>query len=165
MIINLLSYLTAFGLLFLIFFLVFRSFFYRGYLLKKWNKLRKYFLHFALTISLLATFGSLYLSNVLGFNPCPLCWYQRIFMYPIPILIIGSLYFKDNNIARYINPLAVIGLLFSIYHYVVQFSANVACVGDSLDCSIRYIFELGFITIPFMAGTAFLLILLFVNQR
>lgn len=115
-------------------------------------------------VSLVATAGSLYFSEIAGFIPCTLCWYQRILMYPLPILLGIAFYKNDTSFAIYGMSLASIGLLFSLYHYSLQkvpmMKALESC-NVGVPCSGDYINWLGFITIPFLAGSAFLLILLF----
>ncbi|WP_028777442.1 disulfide oxidoreductase [Shimazuella kribbensis] len=118
-------------------------------------------LYFAWIVSLIATGGSLYFSEVLGFVPCVLCWYQRILMYPLIILLGIATYRQDKKISIYALPLALIGLAISLYHIFIQIfphlaseascKAGVPCTADSLNL-------FGFITIPMLAGAAFLLI-------
>ena len=118
-------------------------------------------LTFISIVSLVATLGSLYFSQIRGFEPCTLCWYQRILMYPI-ILISGiGLFQKNANIALTTAVFAIIGGSISLYHYGIQ---KLAFLGDSapscgtVSCTGQYINYLGFITIPFLALIAFLLI-------
>ena len=117
-----------------------------------------YTLYFAWLVSVIATGGSLYLSEVAGFIPCELCWFQRIFMYPL-VLLLGMACFKsDKHIIPYMLPLSIIGGCFSIYHICEQkFGAPSVCTG-TVPCSGEYINLLGFVTIPMLALTAFILI-------
>lgn len=115
--------------------------------------------YLALAVSLGATLGSLFYSEIASFTPCVLCWYQRIFMYPIPILLGVGIFFKDN-IRKSVIVISTIGGLIALYHYVVQMSTIVSCSVDGVDCSIRYLIGFGYITIPLMALTAFTLIAL-----
>ncbi|HUF37005.1 MAG TPA: disulfide oxidoreductase [Anaerolineales bacterium] len=106
-----------------------------------------------------ALLGSLYFSEIRGFVPCELCWYQRILMYPITILLIVGIFNDDWLLPKYILPFSITGLGVSIYHYLLQnhvFGASMCSAGVS--CAVRYINVYGFITIPFLAGVAFLLI-------
>ncbi|MEB3100285.1 disulfide oxidoreductase [Ferviditalea candida] len=132
-------------------------------------KFRKFLLanglHAAWAISLIATLGSLYLSEILGYAPCKLCWMQRIFMYPQVILLGIAAVRKDYGQWKYVLPLTLIGAGISIYHYGVQKlpwlkEGGTAC--GIIPCNIEYINVFGFITIPFLAGTAFILISLIV---
>jgi disulfide bond formation protein DsbB len=114
-------------------------------------------------ISLIATLGSLYFSEVMKFVPCELCWFQRIFMYPQVILLGMAAIRKEYYIARYSLVLSIIGGLISTYHYLIQkvsfFQDNAISCGN-VPCTGQYINWLGFITIPFLALTAFILITL-----
>lgn len=127
--------------------------------------LSTYGLYFAWIVSLVATGGSLYFSEVLGFIPCTLCWYQRILMYPQVILLGIATYRNDRKISSYVLPLSVIGGCISLWHYLEQkvpgFADIVPCrVG--VPCAQTHIDWFGFITIPFMALVAFILIIVFV---
>ena len=118
-------------------------------------------LTFISIVSLVATLGSLYFSQIRGFEPCTLCWYQRILMYPI-ILISGiGLFQKNANIALTTAVFAFIGGGISLYHYGIQklaFLSDSAPACGLVPCTGQYINYLGFITIPFLALIAFSLI-------
>ena len=113
------------------------------------------------TVSLVATLGSLYFSVVRGFEPCTLCWYQRILMYPI-ILISGVAIFQKNaRIALTTAVFAFVGGGISLYHYGLQklsFLSNSAPACGDVPCTGAYINVFGFITIPFLALIAFTII-------
>lgn len=117
---------------------------------------------FSFLIALFATAGSLIYSEFLKFPPCPLCWYQRIFMYPIVILTAMAWRFKEN-INKYIIALASIGGLFSLYHYLLEFGIvpSTFCSAEGVSCAQRLVFEFGFVSLPFMTLTGFILIILF----
>ncbi|AZV41115.1 2-oxoglutarate dehydrogenase [Peribacillus asahii] len=116
---------------------------------------------FSWIIAIIATTGSLYFSEVLHYVPCTLCWYQRILMYPLVILLGRAFYDQDQKVYRYILPLAILGLLVSGYHYSLQKVPSLQqfeiCT-SGVPCSGEYINWLGFITIPFLAFVAFLMI-------
>lgn len=123
-----------------------------------------YILYFAWIVSLVATLGSLYFSEIKGFIPCEFCWYQRILMYPL-VVIIGIAVFEQNkNIKKYVLPFSIIGMGVSFYHYLIQKVPGLAsvkpCVGG-VPCNGQYINWLGFITIPFLALIAFTFITVF----
>ncbi len=120
----------------------------------------------AFIVSLFATLSSLFYSEIMGFNPCPLCWYQRIFMYVLPIITFVAIIRKDKNVFYYIAPLSVIGMFIAAYHYGVQIRDSLICSG-ALDCSFIYNLSYGFMTIPVMAFSGFLLtfILVFLHKR
>lgn len=112
-------------------------------------------------ISLLATAGSLYFSVVMGLPACDLCWYQRICMYPIPLLI-GIAKWKTNTniIHPYIGALSGLGALIALYHIFIQtWHVNGATCGIETDCSQVSLQYFGFLTIPIMSLCAFLLII------
>lgn len=111
-------------------------------------------------VSVLATAGSLYLSEGLGLLPCRLCWYQRIAMYPLVVVLGMALLRRDLEVWRTALPLASLGALVSAYHVAVQWLPGVEATGCSLEapCSVRYLVAYGFVTIPVMAGSAFLLV-------
>ena len=112
----------------------------------------------ACLLASIATASSLYLSEVVGFAPCTLCWYQRFAMYPLVlVLAIGSA-IGDSRVWRFGLPLSVVGLAISIYHVFIQWQPAldvVACTSDA-PCTGRYVAVFGFISIPTMAGSVFL---------
>ncbi len=115
-----------------------------------------------LLLALIATSGSLYMSNVLGWTPCRLCWFQRILIYPIVVLLGAALLLEKDDVADYVIPLAMIGIPISGYHYLVQRVEqfhSAGCSVFSVSCSTEYTFYLGYITIPMMALTALAAIL------
>lgn len=123
----------------------------------------KYSLYAAWVVALVATLGSLYFSEIAGFIPCDLCWYQRIFMYPLAILLGMASYRGDRGMYRYALPLAAVGSLVSLYHNAeIWFPAlsRIAPCRSGIPCNVDYLNWLGFITIPLMALTAFILIII-----
>ena len=115
----------------------------------------------AFGVALTATAGSLYLSEVVGLIPCMLCWYQRIAMYPLVIVLGIAAWRRDAGIRRYVAPLAGIGALIAAYHAALQRLPGLpsgACSADA-PCSAIYVERFGFVTIPVMALVAFLAIL------
>lgn len=116
-------------------------------------------IYFSFAVSIIATIGSLYFSEIKGFVPCNLCWYQRILMYPIPLLILISIIKDDKNIKYYLRFLSLIGIFLSLYHNIIQINYKHSFFCDiTNNCLVVYEKYLGFITIPFMSLTAFLLI-------
>lgn len=110
--------------------------------------------------SLLAMGGSLYYSEVVGFAPCLLCWYQRIAMYPLVAVLGIGLLRSDPTVWRFAIPLPLIGLVISAYHALLQFrpALEIGSCGEGVPCSGRYLAIFGFVSIPWMAGGAFLFI-------
>jgi disulfide bond formation protein DsbB len=120
----------------------------------------KYLVGLAFLVALTATLGSLYFSEIANFVPCVLCWYQRILMYPLVIIILVGWIEQDEFLPKYVLPLSIGGILLSSYHYMVQwglFSGDAVCA-VGIPCSIRFINWAGFITIPFLALIAFTMI-------
>ena len=125
------------------------------------SRISSLLLYGAWFVSLIAMLGSLYFSEIEGFIPCELCWYQRISMYPL-VLILGIATFKnDLQVPRYVLPLSLLGGSISVLHYLEQkvpgFGGIKPCV-NGVPCSYEYINWMGFITIPFLALIAFVLI-------
>lgn len=114
----------------------------------------------AFVVATTATLGSLYFSEIAGFVPCTLCWYQRILMYPLTLITLVGIIEKDEYLPLYVLPLSIIGMGVSGYHVLVQkgMFSNAASCTVGVPCSLSYVNYLGFITIPVMAFTAFLLI-------
>ena len=118
-------------------------------------------LSLAWAIATVATIGSLYFSEVLKYVPCNLCWYQRILMYPLVIILGIAAVRKDFGIVKYILPITIVGLCTSTYHYLMQKTDIVVSntkVCGIIPCDVEYINWFGFVTIPFLALTAFVLI-------
>lgn len=115
-----------------------------------------------LLISLTATLGSLFYSEVALFTPCKLCWFQRIFMYSQPVINIISRLINDKKVYYYHLVLSFLGLLIAVFHYFVQWGIidfqECATVGYSVSCTEKFTGEYSFITIPLMSATAFLAI-------
>jgi disulfide bond formation protein DsbB len=115
----------------------------------------------AFVVASVATLGSLYLSEVANFVPCRLCWYQRIAMYPLPVLLGIAWWKRDAGVRRYALPLAVIGALISTYHILVERFPSLEGSGVcevTNPCSLRWVERFGFVTIPTMALAGFALI-------
>ena len=114
----------------------------------------------AALVALVATAGSLYFSEIAHFEPCRLCWFQRIAMYPLAVVLPIAAWRHDVGVIRYALPLALIGAPISVYHYLVEWFP--ALEGGACDprnpCSLVWFREFGFITLPFMALAAFALI-------
>jgi disulfide bond formation protein DsbB len=110
-----------------------------------------------------AIFGSLTYSEYIGFTPCKLCWIQRIFLYPTAIMALIALISKEKIKPKYYLGLAVPGLLVSIYHTFSQLTgAEMECgeIGQSASCGDVWVKMYGYITIPAMAATCGIMIIL-----
>lgn len=132
---------------------------------KKINLKGKLVFIFPLLVSFLATTGSLFYSEYALYNPCKLCWLQRIFMYPQFFLFLIAYFLNDKKVFNYSLFLSIIGFLIAFYHYLLQFGIvkNSSCpiVGYSVSCVKQFVAEFGFVTIPLMAISAFLLLILY----
>lgn len=116
----------------------------------------------AAAVAIGAMVGSLYLSESAGFEPCRLCWFQRIAMYPLALILPISIATHDNKVRKYAYPLAIIGAIIAIYHVQLQiFPSNDAFCPPEGGCAAIWVEALGFMTIPQMALISFLLILAF----
>lgn len=114
------------------------------------------------TQSLVATLGSLFYSEIMGYTPCELCWIQRIFMYPLVFIYGTALLRKNVHIALPGLIMSVIGLCVSIYHYSLQKLPALQDAGGfcgDVPCTLQYVNYMGFITIPFLAGLAFIMMI------
>ncbi len=118
-------------------------------------------LYVAWVVALIATLGSLFFSEVMKLPPCSLCWYQRIFMYPLAIIIPLGILMRDDRAAAYIVALAVPGLLVSIYHNLLYYHVipeSLAPCMQGISCTTRQIEWFGFVTIPLLSLLAFIFI-------
>lgn len=115
----------------------------------------------ACVIAATATAGSLYFSEVADFIPCRLCWFQRIAMYPLSVILLVAALRRDRNVRWYVVPVAALGLATSIYHMLIEWNPSLeggACgVGPS--CADVWFREFGFVTLAVMAGCGFVAIL------
>lgn len=107
-----------------------------------------------------AMVGSLYLSEVADFVPCTFCWYQRIAIYPMAVLLVIAAARRDWSVRPYVITLGVIGVAISTYHYVEQHFPDLS--GSACDpnnpCFVRWVWELHYISIPWMALSTSLLV-------
>jgi disulfide bond formation protein DsbB len=105
-----------------------------------------------------ATAGSLFFSSVMGFPPCVLCWYQRICLFPLVVVLARALFPLDRGVVKYALPLAALGWLIAAYHNLVY--AGVVpeslqpCV-QGVSCSERNLELFGVLSIPALALMAF----------
>src|SRR3984893_12223308 len=129
-----------------------------------WARLRDGITPFALQVAwivaVLATFGSLYLQFGEQLNPCEFCWFQRICMYPLSLLLGIAAFRGDIQVAkRYFMGLAVVGAGLAVYHYQLERVPGEPTVcGTAVPCNVAVINVFGFISVPFLSMAAFLLI-------
>lgn len=109
-------------------------------------------------IAAVSTVGSLFMGEVMGLTPCVLCWYQRIFMFPLVFILAAGLFPFDRKIVRYALPLAATGLLIAVFHLLLTAGyipeKLTPCV-QGVPCSKVQIVWFGFVTIPLLSAAAF----------
>ena len=124
--------------------------------------LKEYGLYVAWLQALVSTVGSLFLSQIMQFPPCDLCWYQRILMYPLVLILGVGIIRKDKNVVWYSFPLTILGLIVAFYHILLQEGfiphALAPCGLSAVTCGAKYLNLLGFITIPILSFAAFAII-------
>ena len=112
-------------------------------------------LWFAWIVALTATAGSLYYSIGAHYAPCELCWYQRICLYPLSVILLVGAARKDRAVAWYALPLAVIGAVIAAYHTQLQaFPEQKTFCDRNNPCTNRFVWEFGFISLPLMSLVA-----------
>jgi disulfide bond formation protein DsbB len=120
--------------------------------------IKKHFAVLGFLISLVATLSSLFYSNVIGFIPCFLCWWQRIFIYPL-IFLFGAAWLKrDRGVVKYTLPLILVGTMISLYHnFIYYFGEGTApCDASGVSCVQQLVHEFGgYISIPSLALSTF----------
>lgn len=108
-----------------------------------------------------ATAGSLFFSEVMHFAPCTLCWYQRICMYPLLVIMTVGILRKEKFLASYVLPLSLTGFLIALFHVLLQegfLSESLAPCKTGVSCTNKYTPWFGFVTIPILSLTAFTII-------
>ncbi len=127
--------------------------------------------YLAWIIALIATVGSLFLSEVMDLPPCVLCWYQRIAMYPLVVIIGSGIIMRDRQVKFYALPFCLIGLAISIYHNLLYYgiiSESLTPCTAGVPCTSKQLELFGFITIPLMSLATFIVLtlcLLFYKKR
>jgi len=121
-------------------------------------------------LATVGTLGSLFFSEVMGLKPCVLCWYQRIFMYPLVVIFLVGLFPLDRSVFRYALPVALIGWCFAIYHYLVYsgyIPEDLQPCSEELSCAEINLELFGLITIPMMSILSYtaIIVLLFMFRR
>ena len=109
-------------------------------------------------IAALATAGSLFFSYVMAFPPCVLCWYQRICLFPLVVILARGLFPLDRGVVRYALPLVGLGWLVAAYHNLVYAGVvpeSLHPCSQGVSCTEEYIELLGFLSIPLLALLAF----------
>jgi disulfide bond formation protein DsbB len=112
-------------------------------------------------LACVSTLGSLFMSEVMGYVPCILCWYQRIFMYPLVLILPAGLFPFDRNVVRYAAPLAALGTLIAVFHLLLvagYIPESIKPCVRGIPCSEVQVQWFGFLTIPLLSALSFLLI-------
>ncbi|MBP6714220.1 MAG: disulfide bond formation protein B [Aliarcobacter sp.] len=125
---------------------------------------------FCFVTASIATLGSLFFSDIMQFVPCTMCWYQRIFMYPLVIIFLIALLYPDDKVFKYSIVLVLIGWGFSIYHNLLMFgiiSEEMVPCTQGVPCGVKYIDWFGFVSIPLLSFIAYslILVLLYINKK
>jgi len=113
-------------------------------------------------VASIGTGGSLFLSEIAGFVPCDLCWFQRVCMYPLSLLLLFAAFHNDYRVTRYLLPIPAVGACISIYHLLIEnqvIGEPSSCRIGGTGCSVKWINEFGYVTIPTLALTGFLLLI------
>jgi disulfide bond formation protein DsbB len=139
--------------------------------------MRKVFLnngiYLAWIIAAISMFGSLFFSEVLLYPPCALCWYQRIAMYPLVVLLAVGMFQPIKNTVVFSLPIALVGWCIALFHNLLHYgivSESASPCREGVSCATVYINWLGFITIPMLSFVAFsviviILVLLFKGEK
>ena len=135
-------------------------FYRKGFLYNAYAENKDKLLWMAFAVALVSTVGSLFFSEVLAWDPCKLCWYERIFMYPLVIILGIAAWKNDRRVADYSLLLIALGSLIAIYHYGTQlaskfYAIEIGCGLKNISCDYVYLFYYDYITIPMMALTGF----------
>jgi disulfide bond formation protein DsbB len=113
-------------------------------------------------VATVTTAGSLYYSKVVGYTPCELCWYQRIAVYPLVVVLGIAAVRRDRAVRPYVVAVCAIGAVIAAYHSWIQAfppDTGTSFCTDDAPCTARHVWELGFVSLPFMAPCAFLSII------
>jgi disulfide bond formation protein DsbB len=117
----------------------------------------------AFLVAGIAMAGSLYYSEVADFVPCRLCWFQRIAMYPLAVILLVAAIRRDRSVQWYAVPIATAGACVSLYHYLIEWQPDLevgnACSATGVSCSTIWFREFGFVTLAFMALCGFLAVI------
>lgn len=113
-------------------------------------------------VASVSTLGALFLGEVMGYTPCVLCWYQRICMFPLVLILAAGLFPFDRRVIRYALPLAVAGWLLAAFHWAVASGLvpeSATPCSQGVPCSAELISWFGFLTLPLLSVLAFSVII------
>lgn len=124
------------------------------------NFIDKHYLNLGFAIALVASLFTLVYSEIVGFVPCYLCWYQRTFMFPLPFIFGTAIWHKDRKIVKYVMPLLSIGFIVSVYQNFNYYFADIGslpCDASGISCYQQLINEFGgYISFPMLSLSVFL---------
>jgi disulfide bond formation protein DsbB len=125
------------------------------------NLLKSWGLWTGLILSFGASAMTLYYSEILNIPPCPLCWWQRVFLYPQIILFALAIWKKDISVATYSIVLSFFGAFFALYHHILQMypSSGIPCPAQGVSCAQIFFLQFGYVTYPMMALALFSLLI------
>ena len=109
-------------------------------------------------VASVSTLGALFLGEVMGYTPCVLCWYQRIGMFPLVVILAAGLFPFDRKVVRYALPLALVGWLLAVFHWAVASGLvpeSATPCSQGVPCSVEQISWFGFLTLPLLSVLAF----------
>ncbi len=122
------------------------------------NFITKNALYLALLQCIAALLGSLYFSEILHYPPCVLCWWQRIFIYPLIITLIVGIVRRDKSVYAYVLPAAILGWCVNVFHNLLYYKLipeTLAPCSAGISCTTKFVEYFGFITIPFLGFIGF----------
>lgn len=132
----------------------------RDFARRQWAAVSGTELVLAAVVAVVATAGSLYYSEVANYQPCILCWYQRIAMYPLAVLLPVALLLRRRDVAALLLPLPLIGAAIAVYHYQLEWfpeQGEPLCTAG-VPCSVRWFLEFGYVSLPMLSLTAFVIV-------
>jgi disulfide bond formation protein DsbB len=120
-------------------------------------------------VASIATLGALFLGEIMGYTPCVLCWYQRIAMFPLVLILAAGLFPFDPRVVRYALPLALVGWGLALFHWGVAsglIPESITPCSQGVPCSVEQIVWFGLLTLPMLSVLAFSVIiaLLFITH-
>ena len=115
----------------------------------------------AAMVAIGATLGSLYFSEIANYTPCKLCWWQRVAMFPLSIVLSVAVLRRDRGVRWHVLPVAAVGLCVSTYHYVIEWFPTLEKTSCALEapCTQVWFRTFGFSSLAFMAGCGFIAII------
>jgi len=124
----------------------------------------------AFGVTFAASVMAIFYSDVLGFDACPLCWWQRVFLVPQVFLLGLAAWKRDAYMAEYSIILSIFGAAIALYQHVLQMmpGSGLPCPATGTSCALRILFEFGYITFPLMAFSVFaflIILMLFVRSK